>query len=402
MHLYHFYHRHHQKRQHHKSPFWLFELSIWLHMLARALFAVFIPIFLLKLGYTIGEVIVYYLLYHLIDLPLNIVAKSFVQKYGARLIIVLATLLMVLFLALFLSLTPNNWPLLVGLAVVAAMYDTLYWVAYIFFFIRSDSQDHAVGKSTGILHAVRKSAGLLGPALGAFLLVFVSQQVLFFVTMGVFLLSLWPLFLLKDFPDKPQQASLTLRQFFADKEGRREFIATGLYAIHDIVESTLFPLFIFMVYGTIESVALVPVIVSVTAIVIALLMGNLRPKKRHIALIIGAVMIGFIWLARLVIDQGVLYYASVSAVGIFTYFILVPLDTGIFEHARRVGDPLSAATYRNIAYIGMYALLFAVLAVLVNVFHVSFVIAAFGLFVLAGVEMAAVMLWGRKKNALQS
>src|SRR5260370_579799 len=58
------FHHYHGLRAHHvvQREFWLFELSIWIHMVARSLIAVFLPILMLRLGYSVGAVIIYNLL----------------------------------------------------------------------------------------------------------------------------------------------------------------------------------------------------------------------------------------------------------------------------------------------------------------------------------------------------
>ena len=83
------------------------------------------------------------------------------------------------------------------------------------------------------------------------------------------------------------------------------------------------------------------------------------------------------------------YYISVLFVSIAAYFVLVPVDTMIVEHAKRIGDALSASMYRNIAYMGPNVVLYSLLALLLNVFEPSFAFAALSLGALTVVHVVS-------------
>src|SRR6185503_10680655 len=96
MHLYHFYHHHNLARLR-WSDFWLYELSIWLHTFALSLVNIFIPILLLKAGYPLQSVVVYYILLNVFDVPLNFSARVLVRYLGARFVIAIATIATIVF-----------------------------------------------------------------------------------------------------------------------------------------------------------------------------------------------------------------------------------------------------------------------------------------------------------------
>ena len=191
-----------------------------------------------------------------------------------------------------------------------------------------------------------------------------------------FALSLVPLFRVTQFSDKPVAKPLSFKKFFAFPEGRRAFITNVFYATHSSVENTLFPLFIFMTFGTIQSVALVPLALAVVAIVSALILSRMQPKRRTLAIIFGAAAMAVVWALRIYMGSTPVYYASVVAVGLLTYFIAVPLDVSMYEYGRRMNDPLSTSMYRNLTYMATNVVLFGTLAILVGIFNVSFTLAA--------------------------
>lgn len=368
------------------SDFWLYELSIWLHTLAYSLVSVFIPAILIQDGYTLGEVILFYLLYNVIDVPLNFLARRLTHRIGARRVIVVSTVAGILFFLLFLRLVSHEWPLLIVMAALLAVYDAFWWVASLYLFIESHATEESINRSTGILYTVKNLAGLLGPIVGATIILIIGHNALLAATTAVFFLSLVPLLWVDDFPDKPARDPLPVRQFFSRPHGLRTVLTTMLYGIHDSVEHTLFPLFIFLVFGTIESVAGVAVAVSIAAILFPLLLGRISGAQRERAVAIGALLIAFIWISRIFVDNGAWYYVTISLSGVLAYVVLVPLDGALFDYGRGIGDALSASHWRNVAYMAANVVLYGLLALLVDVFNVSFLFAALCLFAIVGVN----------------
>ncbi len=376
----------------HFSDFWLYELSMWLHTLAHALVAIFIPILMLKSGYDIKGVVLFYLLFNIIDVPLNFVARTFIRHVGARLSIVVATCATIAFFWIFLHMQEPNLTTLCVLAALAGFYDTFYWVAHFFLFMESGGTSKQAGKSTGIMYAVRQTAIILGPAAGAVILIFFSQTALLYVTIAGLLLSLAPLIALSTLPDKPHDRGLSYSEFFSLPQGKVAFLSTSFYALHDAVESTLFPIFIFLLFKSIESVAIIPVLVSVAAMVTAFMVGRIKPRMRRLALILGTLVIAATWAVRLLAGDPTIYYTSILLISICVYFVLIPIDSSIFEYALRVRDPLSASMYRNVAFMLTNAFLFAVLMLFLNIFEPSFAIAIAGLLALGALHLIPVTL----------
>ena len=59
------------------------ELSIWLHAIAHSLVSVFIPVILFGMGFTLQQIVLFLLLFNLMDVPLNFVARKMVLRFGA-------------------------------------------------------------------------------------------------------------------------------------------------------------------------------------------------------------------------------------------------------------------------------------------------------------------------------
>lgn len=395
MQLSHFYHRHRLHRLAGHKDLGLFELAIWLHTLAESLVWVFVPILLVKTGYSIQSVLIYFLIFNVIDVPLNFFVDGLIRKIGARKTMIMGTFAIISFFVLIGILTPGNMPLLIVLAFLGAIYDTFFWVSHIYIFTEINRSGLDAGSSVGATEGVRKLAGIVGPALGAFLLIVSGKIALVVVAIATFSLSMAPLFKMKHVRDVPDEKKATLRGFFSDRREQSNYLSTALSGIHYEVDGNLWPLFIFATFGTLESVAALPIIVSLTTAAFSYFAGKLSKRYAPGMMMLGSVLIALTWIARALFQNGVLYFVTVFFIGFFTLLLSIPLDGNIVERGLEKGS-LAASTYRNVASMILRIPLYLILLVLLEVFKASFMITAVCLFIV----FLTTLLFVRQKRIL--
>ncbi len=396
IHLFSFYHQNKWQRLLH-SDFWLYELSVWLHTFSRALIAVFIPIFILQIGYSIEEVIIYYLLYNIIDVPFNFIARWFIKKIGARWVTIIGSFFSLAFFASLYALGPNEWGLLLLIALFAAIYDTFYWVSHIYLFMKCSKNDKNISKDASFQLITKRIASVVAPALGAAVIIFFDRQALIVASMIFLILSTLPLFKLKKIEDKPKKKSKSFDKFFKKWDVSKDYLAAGFWSMHCAVENIIWPLFIFLSLASIEAVAVIPIIVSVTTIIFIYFTGGVSKRKRRSLIIIGSAVIALMWLMRIMIDVNIFYYISVLLVGLFAIFISIPLYSSIYEKGERM-DALATSTYRNAVHMIFKVIIFAILALMVNIFNVSFIIAAVSMIIIIMIIYVIGALFEKKKK----
>ncbi len=380
MQLTNFYHRHNLHRLAGHSNFRIFELAIWLHTLAQSLVWIFIPIILLNIGYSVRDILIYYLILNVIDVPLNFFVAYLMRKIGARKVLILGNVAVIGFFAVLNILTAGNWPLLLVLALLAAIYDTFFWISHIYIFTEINRDKGLdLGKTTGAMEAVRKLANIVGPVAGAVLLVVFGKSSLLISSIIIHILSIFVLFKMRHVNDMPHEPPLSLRNFFAGSKERREFFSLGLWGVHSEVDSVFWPLFIFVVFGSIGSVAAVPVIVALTTAVFSYVAGRLTKKYSFKMIAIGSLLIASTWVLRLIFENSTLYFITVFLIGFLSLLVIIPIDRGIVESGLKKGA-LASATYRNAVGMFSRAILYAVLLLLLEVFKVSFGLAALSVF----------------------
>ena len=293
---------------------------------------------------------------------------------------------MIVFFALLGALPPQNWVLLTLLAGLAALYDTLFWISHIYIFIEANRDHLDTGSAVGALEGIRKFASILGPAIGAFILITAGKAPLTIISIIIFSLSIVPLFKMKHVRDIPAGKRLNFKDFFSSIKEKRNYLSAALLGVHIEAEDTIWPLFIFLTVGTLEAVAAVPTLVAITTIVFSFFIGKLTNKHASKMIILGSIFITLSWILRIIFHDTFLYYATVFLVGFFYLLISLPLDRFTTAHGLEVGS-LSVAVYRNASAMSLRIILYAILAILVEVFKVSFVVAAACVFMILVVTL---------------
>lgn len=379
MQITHFYHRHHFHRLAGHTNFRLFELGIWLHSLAQSLVWVFVPIILLRTGYSVTNILIFYLIFNIIDVPLNFVAAYLMRVIGARKVLLLGIGSVIVFFILLNFLSFGNWPLLILLAFLAAVYDTFFWVSHIYIFIEINREKGLdAGNTTGALEATRKLANVIGPIVGAILLTVFGKASLLVFSIMLNALAISVLFKMRHIADIPK-GTFSFRGFFTGLKEKRDFISMAFWGVHNEVDSILWPLFIFIVFGSIGSVAAVPVIVSLTTAIFSYIAGRLTKKYSLRMIAMGSALIALTWVLRVVFENGIFYYATVFFIGFFSLLVIIPIDRSIVESGLNKGS-LAASTYRNAVAMFSRIPLYIILLFLLEVFKVSFGLAAVSVF----------------------
>lgn len=382
------------------TDFWRFEFSIWLHVFGRSMVSIFIPIFLLIAEHSISEVIFFYLIFNIFDAPLNFFAKWLTAKIGARWVIIIGTVAYIGGFFCLYFLTAGNWALFILMAFLFAFYDTLYWIAHLYLFMRCSTHDDNVSKDRSTQFMIKKIASMLAPMLGALILIFFKEHVLIIVSVVILAFSVWPLFKIKDTPDKPEKPPMKFREFFKTWDDVKEYLIRGTYSFHNVSELIIWPLFIYILFESIEAVAIIPVIVSVTVIIFSYFTGKIKKERRLSYMAIGSMLIGLVWMARVFVENDIFYYVSIFLVGLFSLLVTLPLDSWMFEKGEKK-DALSTSTYRNFFSMWPRIFFYGLLLVLLNVFEVSFISAAVSMFVImlfASLLMLPRPLMARKKH----
>lgn len=326
--------------------FWLLEVSSSLQFIASSVTSIFIPIIMLTLGFELLDVILYYILFHFLDLIFNYISVKSIEKFGPKFGYFLGTILIIIFFLLYLFLEGRNWYLLSLMALFSASYDSFYYVAY-YYGVMDNTIDIENSKSNNIIVNIASTLSwFIGPLIGAFIILFTENvNILFITTIIILLISLIPLYFCRR-NHKVKKADLNFKRYFKDIRNRKNFTSWGLYKISETAESIIFPIFIYLSYKELDSVAFISIIAIFTSLLFTFISGNIQKEKREKVVIIGSIFLILVWLDRIFISNEIYLYLSVALVGIFSLFVQMPIETNIFKHGKELNQ-LTTAYFKN-------------------------------------------------------
>lgn len=167
-------------------------ISRLMRSVAVNLGSAFMSVYMLKNGYSITAVAVFWASYFGIKMILTMPLAQMIAMIGAKKAIIISNLLYVPAMISFMFLVEAGW-WAIGIAVVfQAISTSLYDVSYMISFSRLKSSSSA-GKQVAIMDIVEKAARGLSPLLGGLLAMFVDPRAAIGASILFFVIAAWPM-----------------------------------------------------------------------------------------------------------------------------------------------------------------------------------------------------------------
>jgi MFS family permease len=370
----------HNLHHYFKSDLSKIESFVFIHNIGRGLISIFLPIIFYMEGFSVSQILFFFLCYGLFDVILNFVAREFTAKFGAKSAIVLGLSFEILYFIglIFLQI---SWGYLIVLAFLSAMYDSFFWVAHWLIFNEAVSKSKEVGKKIGMFNIIKNSASLITPLIGAMFLILFDKNYLLMFSIILFLISLIPLFRIT-VKHLNVEKRKNVFQMLKDKKSRESFILLSLLGVHYQVEDILLPLFIYLTFSSIENVGILPIILAAGSMIFNYFIGKFVDRHEKLRIIFfGALALSIVWLIRLFFPFIETFFLSALFVGFFTTMIFIPVDSKLIKSSGGASF-LDVSTQRNTAYMLLNAPVYLILLLSVEVFKISFVMSSFAMFCL--------------------
>lgn len=323
---------HHHYHLHRLAGFPELFVAHGLRGLAEGLAAVFIPIFLLNLGYSFSDVFRYLMEYGLFWALLIYPSLKLGTRIGNGRWMGLSLIGNIILFILLISLPGHRWPLEL-LALVAGAYTAMYWP-----FFRSSFATLLAHRRTGrvvsVGSAVQTIAGGVAPAVGGIVATVFGVEAIQLVGLGLFTLAMIPLLTGPEFA-KDQPFRVTRQTFHQHK---RKFFANFAETYNDSSLYYVWPLFIFILIPSYAGVGILSSIMIFSSILVAVYVGRREESKgvRHY-LKEGSAINSLGHLLRLGVSNAgqVTGINMVAGVGYSLY--ITPYNTAYYENIRRNG-----------------------------------------------------------------
>lgn len=242
----------------------------WCHSIGSfgiALISVFIPIFLLKSGYSFQTVLLFILSQQLLSLILQYPAGKLFAYIRPHHLLALGQFYYVLLLGLLATLTVYHWPLWL-LAFMWALNRTVYWTAFHYLFSVARAHKTA-GRQIAFLSSLSLISACIAPAIGGIAATFFGIQYAYIVAGLILAIALIPV--LKT--GGPDRIKLRIRWSHI-REIRRDIFANASNGTILMAENNLWPLLIFTIVSSYAGIGLLSAAIALSSTFVTMYVGR--------------------------------------------------------------------------------------------------------------------------------
>jgi len=298
---------------------------------ALSLIGIFIPIYLLNLGFNMNSVLIFMVVQWSILAFIAPVSAKLSSSIGLKHTILLRMPVLMLYIFLLMFIGNLSMGFLFIIAILGGMSLCLYWVPLNAEFVKNTDQLH-IGQEIGFMMALPRIAGIFAPFIGGAILELFGFNPLFILVLVLIIISVIPLFMSADYRSafrfSIKDTKISIKRNFS-----------GVYFIYGMLhmgETLVWPVFIFVM---LSDILVVGAAASITAIGISfftVLIGKVSDRiyKRKL-LIMGAIGYSLVWFSRVfsasLIDVLLLSFMG----GLFDSLVHISLFSQFCDEARK-------------------------------------------------------------------
>ena len=338
--------------------------------------AIFIPIYLFKLGYSFQMVMIWLMIHHLSLLLFAFVTVKVSNKIGlVHSLHVRSALLLTYFSLLLFGL--KDIPILFYIIpIISGVESAFYWIPLNILFVRNTKEEN-MGSSMSKFFVIPKALSMAGPLVGAFIVIHYGFNILFAFAMFLLFFTFLPILSLKS----------EKTDFIFSKEKLKEIWQKNKqYFVPEIIDNlaedamVLWTIFIFLQLASTLEVGIIATITAVTSLLFTLTLGKLTDQwDKHKLIKIGAFLVSVVWFINFTIgeffpNQYLFYIATIFATLSLKVF-LVPYSSLMYNQARK--DDAQFLVLREIPVVLGRLVLFSIAILLHD--HIPFIFLSVGI-----------------------
>lgn len=254
-----------------------FEIFVFLSTFSRNLIEVFIPIILYKFGFTLKEVIFYFMMSHIFSFILAFPFIWISKKYNNKILTFIGIIAFVILQILLNHITFGISYLLL-IALLFAIYRRGYWISRRYYNMKVIKKEK-VASTFSIISIINHLGVLISSYVGSLLLDFLDINTVTYISIALFLLSLIPLFKM-DFKHIECSTKLNIKETLKQVSFRNMYLF-GTYELINVVKF-LFTLYLFIyVKDTYSTVGLFNLITNISVLVFTYSYGKKIDGKKN-------------------------------------------------------------------------------------------------------------------------
>lgn len=337
-------------------------LSTLLFNFGVMMILIFEPIYLYTLGYSLQQIILYFLIVYLLYFFIMPFGASFARRFGYEHSIFVSTFINVGYYITFYFIADISWFFYLA-PILYALQKTFYWPAFHADFARFsvESED---GREVSGMNVVVSLVSVVAPFAAGAILALWGFGALFAMASLLFIVSNIPLLITREiFVPKSFPYLETYRQLFS-KENRRNLLSYLGFG-EELVGMVIWPVFMAIVVVDLFNVGAITALATLITMLVTMYVGRSSDTgdKRRIVRF-GAIFNSLSWFIRLFI-RGVWGIFFVDTLGRLSKNItVVPLMALTYERAKKKSIMQSIVLFESSLVLGKLAALFILYAVL--------------------------------------
>lgn len=294
---------------------------------ALSFIGIYVPVYLLTLGYSLTEVLWFFIITHTSALIIGFgILVPLLKKFGPITVLKLSFPLHVILLILLLLLENTTIPLVI-IAVFNGAQNMAYWMPLNLLFIKhSDQKD--MGGNLGKFFALPKFFGIFGPLLSAILIPFTGFIPVFIITLIGLGISYLPLLRV---PDHSVKVNLNFQKSWQRlRKQKTLFLLEGLDNV--IEESEWFwGIYIYLLIGSLATPGIIGSLEAIGGAIFTIFVGKFANKNAKKIIPFAALLLLIIMIARVFITDAVTAYTLTVIASFAMTLFLVSYFTSIYK-----------------------------------------------------------------------
>jgi len=334
---------------------------------------IFEPIFLFVLGYSLSQIMLFYAAVYLLYILLLPLGGRIIGKIGYEHSIFYSQFFLIAYYIALFAISKYGFFIFVA-PVFFAIQKSLYWPSYHADFAVF-CQDKQRSREVGGKETISMLMYILGPITGGFILEKTGFGILFLAVSFLFVLSVIPLFRIKEIHDTTKFNYKEVFKKLVDKDHRRNFLAYLGFG-EELIVLTLWPIFIYIVIKDYLEIGSLITLATLFTAVLALFLGKICDKyKRENILKAGSFLYAISWFIRGFMSKAWQIFSLDTLSRFSKEMLLVPLVSKTYENAKKMGTLEYTVFFEQSLAIGKFYT--ALLLFLVLYFTTSWILVFF-------------------------
>lgn len=236
--------------------------SMFLRSFALSIIAIFVPIYLYTIGYSLSSIFFMYFIWFLSRIFFDFIIVKMISLFGPKHTIAFATVLHIVYLAMLITIQDLKWPLIL-VALIGSLATATFVIAFEVDFSKIKHSEHG-GKELGYVQIFERIGAIAGPLIGGLIATFIDPRYTIALAIIVLCGSLVPIFMSAE-PTHTHKKILF--KGFPYRRHRYDFISSFAFSAENMITIFAWPIFISVVFLTTDTFAKLGILMSVSTAV---------------------------------------------------------------------------------------------------------------------------------------